>query len=479
MARARPRRVPLLDRLAAHPPGGTRPRERGRARLLRPARRRAARERDHAVPDALPLGPAAGARGRGRLDGARDRRGVRRVRRRRRRTARRPRHALDHAQRAVGRRPGSATRGACTRPGGRARPTPSRPRTICCSRTAGRSTCCAARRPTREVGIALNLAHVDPASDSPEDARRRARSTAIANRWFLDPLFRGEYPADMLERFARRAAGAATATSRRSRRRSTSSASTTTSASSSRAGPNGDGPHVVARSRRAPVHRHGLGGLSRRVSTSCSCASRDDYAPPAIYVTENGAAFGDVRGHDGRVHDPERTAYLAAHIDAVGRAHRGRRAGAGLLRLEPARQLRVGPRLLEAVRDRLRRLSDARARAEGQLRLVPRLHREPSSLRQPSLTGAGDEPHRPDALHGSRRVRARFRGRAARGRARSATTASSSSTCTATTPALVRGWLDEHGLVAAGRHAGLDALEHELPALADGAARARDATASR
>ena len=46
----------------------------------------------------------------------------------------------------------------------------------------------------------------------------------------------------------------------------------------------------------------------------------EDYAPAAIYVTENGAAFGDVRGHDGRVHDPERTAYLESHIDAVARA---------------------------------------------------------------------------------------------------------------------------------------------------------------
>jgi sugar phosphate isomerase/epimerase len=33
-------------------------------------------------------------------------------------------------------------------------------------------------------------------------------------------------------------------------------------------------------------------------------------------------------------------------------------------------------------------------------------------------------------------------------------------------PALVRSWLDEHGLVAACRHAGFDALEHSLPALA-------------
>jgi len=34
-------------------------------------------------------------------------------------------------------------------------------------------------------------------------------------------------------------------------------------------------------------------------------------------------------------------------------------------------------------------------------------------------------------------------------------------------PAVVRGWLDEVGLVAAGRHAGLELLENDLPALAD------------
>jgi beta-glucosidase len=45
-----------------------------------------------------------------------------------------------------------------------------------------------------------------------------------------------------------------------------------------------------------------------------------DYEPKAIYVTENGAAFGDIRGHDGGVHDPERTAYLQNYIAAVSRS---------------------------------------------------------------------------------------------------------------------------------------------------------------
>jgi beta-glucosidase len=48
-----------------------------------------------------------------------------------------------------------------------------------------------------------------------------------------------------------------------------------------------------------------------------------DYGPKAIYVTENGAAFADVREHDGSVGDPERQAYLEAYIAAAGEAIAG------------------------------------------------------------------------------------------------------------------------------------------------------------
>ena len=80
---------------------------------------------------------------------------------------------------------------------------------------------------------------------------------------------------------------------------------------------------------------------------------------------------------------------------------------------------------------------------------------------------------RTSALHDPRRVRPRPRRRRCAGSARRATTASSSSTCTATTREQVRAWLDERGLVAAGRHARLDVLEDELAALAEELARAR------
>ena len=75
--------------------------QRGGRRLLLTARRRPARPWGRAVDHALPLGPAAGAAGRGRLAGARHRRPLRRVRRARPRAAARPRAHLDDAERAV------------------------------------------------------------------------------------------------------------------------------------------------------------------------------------------------------------------------------------------------------------------------------------------------------------------------------------------------------------------------------------------
>ena len=105
------RELPLLDRLAARPARGPRPRQPARRRVLPPARGGAARARHRAGGDALPLGPAVGAPGRGRLGGARHRRALRRVRGADGRPARRRRAAVDHPQRAVGGRVPRARRG--------------------------------------------------------------------------------------------------------------------------------------------------------------------------------------------------------------------------------------------------------------------------------------------------------------------------------------------------------------------------------
>jgi beta-glucosidase len=170
--------------------------------------------------------------------------------------------------------------------------------------------------PDAQVGITLNLAQAYPASESPEDEAAAWQVDGEANRWFLDPLFKAAYPPDLLERndlavpVLQNGDLATIATPL------------------DFLGVNNyfrfvvsdgvDGPRMERDSDAQhtdmgwEVYPDGLHRLLVRVAK--------DYGPQAIYVTENGAAFGDVRGHDGQVHDPERTAYLQSHIDAVSRA---------------------------------------------------------------------------------------------------------------------------------------------------------------
>ena len=118
------------------------------------------------------------------------------------------------------------------------------------------------------------------------------------------------------------------------------------------------------------------GRSSRRGSPGCSPGCPSDYDVPPMYLTENGAAYVDELGADGQVHDPERIAYLADHLRADARGDRAGRRRPGLLLLVADGQLRVGLRLRQEVRDRVRRLRLARAGAQGQ-RLVVRRRRGP------------------------------------------------------------------------------------------------------
>ena len=91
--------LPLLDRLAAPVPGGARGAQRQGPGLLRPAGRRTAGQRHHALRHALSLGPASGPAGSRRLGIARDGGGLRRLCGLRRLEAQRPRRPLLHPER--------------------------------------------------------------------------------------------------------------------------------------------------------------------------------------------------------------------------------------------------------------------------------------------------------------------------------------------------------------------------------------------
>ncbi|MFC0003967.1 GH1 family beta-glucosidase [Micromonospora siamensis] len=54
-----------------------------------------------------------------------------------------------------------------------------------------------ASRPTAQLGVTVNLYPVDPATDAPADADAARRIDGLMNRFFLDPILRGSYPADL------------------------------------------------------------------------------------------------------------------------------------------------------------------------------------------------------------------------------------------------------------------------------------------
>ena len=56
-----------------------------------------------------------------------------------------------------------------------------------------------ASSPKSEVGITLNLDYAYAAGDDDGDEAAAAWVDGFHNRWFLDPIFKGAYPADMVE----------------------------------------------------------------------------------------------------------------------------------------------------------------------------------------------------------------------------------------------------------------------------------------
>mgnify|MGYP003346586146 CR=1 FL=1 len=163
------------------------------------------------------------------------------------------------------------------------------------------------------LGIVLNQAPVHAATALQEDRARARLEDGELVRWYMDPLFKGEYPADVLE-----ALGA-------------------------------DAPRVGAgdfAKIRAPLDFLGINYYTRNIAlaegkydpTSSGLELTDmgwevypagltelllrlhrDYELPPVYITENGAAYLD-ECVNGTVMDMERVRYLASHVQAVATA---------------------------------------------------------------------------------------------------------------------------------------------------------------
>ena len=198
--------------------------------------------------------------------------------------------------------------------------------------------------PALSLGITLNMTvpdPVDPGDAADVDAVRRI--DAQHNRLFLDPIFRGAYPADLLVDLDDRglslpvlegdlATISATidalginyyhgdAVSARPPADHALSSAAPSERPKLSPFPAGDG--IFTHSRGLPttamgweVQPEGLTRLLVRID--------DEYAKPAgvtLYVTENGAAYTDELAADGSVDDVERAEFLTLHLDAVADA---------------------------------------------------------------------------------------------------------------------------------------------------------------
>ena len=166
-----------------------------------------------------------------------------------------------------------------------------------------------------ELGIVLNLAPVQPASDTPEDLAKARLEDGRLLRWYTDPLFRGSYPQDVLDHLG----AAAPRIEPGDLQAITTPMDFLGINYYSRSVVSAAGPWDTKLSGREltdmgwEVYPEGLTELLLRLHR--------DYPVPPMYVTENGGAFRD-RVDAGRVHDTDRTRYIAEHIAAVAEAMR-------------------------------------------------------------------------------------------------------------------------------------------------------------
>lgn len=179
--------------------------------------------------------------------------------------------------------------------------------------------------PGAQVGIVLNLTPGSPATPSPADIDAAREFDGLFNRWYLDPLFRGAYPADAIADRVRRGHLASTELPFVHPGDMDVIAAPLDylglnyySRAVLRAGADGrpEGVPMVPPEDLTDmgweVHPQGLHDLLLRL--------RREYQPAEIYITENGAAYTDPADAAGRIADRRRIDFLRGHLLAAQRA---------------------------------------------------------------------------------------------------------------------------------------------------------------
>lgn len=179
-----------------------------------------------------------------------------------------------------------------------------------------------AEAPRAEVGIVQIHCPSHPATSSEDDRDAARWFDGFFNRWYLDPVFRGAYPADAVaDRVARGQLPGSDLTFVHEGDLETIAAPLDFlginyySRNVMRAGADGS-PEAVPQAPPEQLTDMGWEVYPEGLRESLLRVHRD-YAPPAIYVTEFGAAFDDPLGAGGRIADSRRVDYLRRHLEAA------------------------------------------------------------------------------------------------------------------------------------------------------------------
>jgi beta-glucosidase len=164
--------------------------------------------------------------------------------------------------------------------------------------------------PGAKVGIVLSLSNIESANGTPEEMAEAEVAWQADAAWFLDPLFKGRYPATTWEKY-----GALAPETKPGDLELISRPTDFVGINyyfRVLIGANGRVPGSEYTDMGWEVHAPGFERVLLRLNK--------DYELPPILITENGAAFQDEVGIDGRIHDVRRTHYLQTHLNAVARA---------------------------------------------------------------------------------------------------------------------------------------------------------------
>ena len=179
-----------------------------------------------------------------------------------------------------------------------------------------------ANSPGSQAGMVLNLLPVSAGSSSFRDAEAARKLDGTFNRWYMDPLYFGKYPADVIEdRVAKGHLESSELPFVQAGDMDTISLPTDYlgvnyySRSVVRADAEGE-PVGVAMAPESEltdmgweVYPQGLTDLLIRMNS--------DYKPGKILITENGAAYDTAPDSSGRVADSLRAEYLRSHLIAL------------------------------------------------------------------------------------------------------------------------------------------------------------------